>query len=171
MLFIMESKIKELKKSLKFTKGRIGIGEEISSYSRGLGYALSNSNFTSPMGYAWSKTHYCEGTYNYRKLLSSGIEFNGVHYLDVEQAYQSLKHDYKIGIETEILMIKLIMTKFRTFPSLIRRIDDKGGLDYLLDCTHLKGRKTFYGSDGQNLFLILLTISYLLIKDESNSSK
>lgn len=116
----------------------------IDSNQTGLEYALTNPTHTSPGGYKWSPPR---GDKETRDKLSAGIDYNGKHYADVEQAYQDPSNKNATERETidksanYALMIDLIEIKLRTFPGLVTAINAKGGIDYLNRIVHQPSKK------------------------------
>lgn len=159
--------------NLEFTKGSLGIGKEIASYSDNLEFALTNPTHTSPTGYDW-KRQWSGGQTQWRNYLSKGIKFNEIVYKDVEEAYQKNKHKYSKTTNlfgdktTDDLMLELLTIKLNTYPELIKGIEFKGGLKYLLDSTHQPTNKnSHWETGGDNAFIKILAKAYLNIKNES----
>jgi len=135
-------------------------GEEISSYSDGLGFALTNPTFVSPRGTLWRRNWTVKQT-KWRDYMANGIEFEGTRYKDVENAYQRNKEQYDFGDEKFELMMELIQIKLRTYPKLVDMIDAKGGLDYIFNSTHqpTKGNSN-WETGGNNDFIKALGEAY-----------
>ena len=148
-----------------FTKGRNGIGEEISSNYDNLAFALTNPVFISPKGFEW-KRDWTDEQEKWRKYMSKGIVFEGKTYRDIEQAYQDNKSEYPVGEARDNFMKELIKIKLRTYPKLIEGIKAKGGLSYLLDSTHQPTNKnSHWETGGDNAFIKLLAQAYIEVTD------
>lgn len=152
------------------------LGEEISSYSDNLAFALTNPVFTSPTGMTWSR-NWTEGQIAWRNYMSKGIVFEGKNYKDVEQAYQQNKSKYSRGsnlfgeLTTYDLMVNLLKIKLETYPKLIEEIDAKGGLSYIRNSTHQPTKKnSFWETGGQNGFIRALEEAYSSIKQEPDNT-
>lgn len=139
-------------------------GEEISSYSDNLAFALTNPVFTSPTGQEW-KREWKEGQKKWREYMKDGIVFDGVKYRDVEQAYQKNKLDYPVGEIRDDFMLQLLELKLRTYPKLVEGIDAKGGVEYLKNSTHQPTKQnSHWETGGKNMFIKLLTQAYMNVK-------
>ena len=139
-------------------------GEEISSYSDNLAFALTNPVFTSPTGQEW-KREWKEGQKKWREYMKGGIVFDGDKYRDVEQAYQKNKNDYAIGEIRDDFMLQLLELKLRTYPKLVEGIDAKGGIEYLKNSTYQPTKKnSHWETGGNNAFIKLLTQAYANVK-------
>jgi hypothetical protein len=139
-------------------------GEEISSYSDNLAFALTNPVFTSPTGQEW-KREWKEGQKKWREYMKGGIVFDGVKYRDVEQAYQKNKLDYPVGEIRDDFMLQLLEIKLKTYPKLVEGIDAKGGVDYLKNSTHQPTKQnSHWETGGNNAFIKLLTQAYMNVK-------
>ena len=150
---------------LQFTKGKLNKGEEISSYSDNLAFALTNPNFTSPKGSDWKRT-WKPGQAQWRNYMSKGIQtpYRDTPYKDVEEAYQQNKDKFPIGVERDNFMKELLKIKLTTYPKLIEGINSKGGLSYLIDSTHQPTKQnSHWETGGNNAFIKLLTEAYLEI--------
>ena len=147
-----------------FGEAALGSGSKesvaVDSNQTGLEYALTNPTHTSPKGFKWIK-----GDEDTRKYLASGIDYNGKHYADVEQAYQANNTKAK-GIPQDdnydyALMVDLIEIKLNTFPRLIADIDKQGCLEYLNRIVHKPtGGKSRWETGNKDLFKKALTESY-----------
>ena len=132
----------------------------IDSNQTGLEYALTNPTHTSPKGYQWTK-----GDEDMRKYLASGIDYNGKHYADVEQAYQA-NNTRALGLPQDdnkdyALMVDLIEIKLNTFPRLVAGINKKGGLNYLNKVVHKPtGGKSRWETGNKDLFKKALIEAY-----------
>ena len=130
----------------------------IDSSQKGLEAALTN-----PTELARSKGNLQE---------SYGIMFNGKYYKDVEEAYQKLKDTSEARTKPKkevsknyALMVSLIETKLKTFPRLVKAIDDRGGLEYLGQIVHQPTNKnTVWETGGQDWFKSALIDAYNSIK-------
>lgn len=141
-------------------------GEEISSYSDNLAFALTNPTHTSPTGKIWNRT-WTEGQKKWRDYLSKGIEFDGVIYKDVEEAYQKNKNKYPIGESRNEFMKDLIKIKLQTYPKLVEGIDAKGGLGFILKSTHQPTKQnSYWETGGENGFIRMLAKAYTEVKGE-----
>ncbi len=167
----------ELKKVSKIRKEQIGETYEISSYSDGLEFALTNPTHTTPSGYNRSKNGYKDKNGKFVKWTNKqkwwiehakdGIEYNGKKYKDVEQAYKANKTNN--DEEDYSLMVELIKIKLNKYPILIRDIDKKGGHDYLKRTTHRPTNgKSRWETGNKNLFIKALTQAYDLAKKEQD---
>lgn len=153
-------------------------GEEISSYSENLAFGLTNPTHTSPQGYEWKRV-WTESQEKWRNYLSKGIEFEGNHYKDVEEAYQKNKAQYNKNSDlfnqgektTYDLMVELLTIKLNTYPKLIEEIDTKGGLEYIKNSTHQPTQKnTFWETGGKNMFIWALRKAYLETKNPTKTN-
>lgn len=72
--------------------------------------------------------------------LNNGLMFNGVKYLDVEEAYFTLRTSHDPTLENIGLMLDLIEQKFRQNPTLYLAVNKMGGYNYLKSCTHIIGQ-------------------------------
>ena len=152
---------------IKYTKGKLGKGEEISSYSDNLAYALTNPNFTSPKGSRWMRS-WTDGQKKWRLYMKDGIKYDGKVYDDVEQAYQKNKDKFPLGVARDNFMKELIKIKLQTYPKLVEGIDTKGGVAYLTDSTHQPTKSnSYWETGGKNRFIELLTEAYLEVKNIS----
>lgn len=151
-------------------------GIEISSYSDGLGYALTNPIFYSPTLKWWQRT-WTEEQEMWRVYMIGGIRFDGQYYEDVETAYQKNKHKYATKVDlfnntqqtTDDLMIELLTIKLSTYPKLIEEIDKMGGAEWILQCTHQPTKQnTHWETGGDNAFIIALYIAYKNVKLQIN---
>lgn len=150
-----------------FTKGKLGVGDNISSYSSDLGFALTNPVFISPSGYEW-KRDWNDNQKAWREYMKNGIVFNGKKYRDVEDAYQKNKNNYPIGEARDNFMKSLIKIKLETYPKLIELIDTKGGVDYLRDSIHQPTKQnSHWETGGNNAFIKALTQAYLEVKQQA----
>lgn len=164
---------KRFRHSVKYTKRSKGIGVEINSRQSGLAYALTNPTLVSPGGFLWTPSHFAQGTWGYRRLFESRpFKFEGDLYYDVEQAYQTCKRRSDGVILTEDiefnqkLMINLIYEKLNQYPELVDRIRQKGGMDYILDCTHQPTNESnHWNTSGWNGFIKYLSYAYKLYED------
>jgi len=139
-------------------------GEEISSYSDNLAFALTNPVFTSPTGQEW-KREWKEGQKKWREHMKGGIIFEGKKWRDTEQAYQKNKERFPVGEARNNFMLELIEIKLRTYPKLVEGIDAKGGVDYLKNSTHQPTKKNSdWETGGKNMFIKLLTQAYMNVK-------
>lgn len=135
-------------------------GEEISSYSDNLAFALTNPTHTSPRGYEWNRV-WSDGQTKWRKYLQEGIVYEGQKYRDVEEAFQTNRVNCKRQIDRSALMIELIEIKLKTYPKLIEGIKFKGGLEYLKQCTHQPTTKnSHWETGGKNGFINCLVEAY-----------
>jgi hypothetical protein len=134
---------------------------EINSYqTEGLGFALTNAIFTSPKGYLWSRS-WTKEQISIRESMKEGIIYKGTRYLDVEQAYQKCKKSNFDYGQKFTLMVELITIKFLTFPWLLLAIEEKGGEEFLLSCTHQPTSKnTYWETGGDNGFILALLTAY-----------
>lgn len=144
-------------------------GEEITSYSDGLGFALTNPIFTSPTGFTWNRSWTSEQRF-WREYMKEGIIFEQHRYQDVEEAYQKNKKNYSIrktlfnSMTTDDLMIELLKIKLLTFPKLVIEIKVRGGLTYLENCTHQPTKQnSHWETGGDNGFIKALVTAYLNI--------
>lgn len=157
------SKVSEL----TFTNLSLGIGTNIHAKGVGLGYALTNPTLTNKYGKFHSESYFSEGTYSYRKLFKSkklSLTGMNIEFIDAENAYQLLKTgNHK---EDNAIMFIIIINKFVSYPELYERVNQKGGLKYLLDCIHQPVKsKDWYYTNGSNGFMKILVAAYLFIQD------
>lgn len=143
------------------------VGNEISSYSTGMLYALTNPTITSPSGFKWNESRLDKGWLTIFK--SKPLSVFGKDYQDVEEAYQSNKSQYPIGYKRDSLMIHLIRIKFHTYPHLVTRLKSKGGIDYLKTCVHYSSRSPHWDSRHDNGFIINLIIAWHLYLIDENT--
>lgn len=152
------------------------VGEEISSYSDNLAFALTNPTHTSPTGKEWQR-NWTKGQLQWRQYLSKGIVFNNVQYKDVEEAYQKNKSKYvskpdlfnQGKLTTDDLMVELLTIKLQTYPRLVEGIDIKGGLQYLQNSTHQPTKQnSHWETGGDNGFINALVKSYNNVKNISS---
>jgi exodeoxyribonuclease-5 len=129
-------------------------GVEISSYSKGLGAALTN-----PTEMAKSRGNITQ---------SYPVEFNGKTYKDVETAYQALKDKSeartkpaKENSKNYKLMVDLIKAKLQQHPGLVTEITKQGGASWISSSTHQPTKQnTVWETGGQNWFIESLTDAY-----------
>jgi hypothetical protein len=158
----LSNELKDLH-TMNFTKGKENKGDEISSTSNGLAFALTNPTHTSPKGFEWNRK-WTKDQEEWRQYLSDGIDYNGHNYKDVEQAYQKNKEG-KTNSEKTQMMLELIITKLKKYPRLTEGISSRGGLEYILDSTHTpRHNNSYWETGGSNAFLKILAQAYLEIK-------
>lgn len=142
---------------------------EISSYSDGLLFALTNPIFTSPTGFEWSR-QWTEDQLYWRNYMKNGIVFENKLYRDVEEAYQKNKFNYGkdedlFGKSKFDLMTNLIQIKLSTYPQLVSSIFNNGGLSWISQCTHQPTKKnTYWETNGKNGFIRALWNAYSKIE-------
>lgn len=150
--------------NLEFTKGKRRLGENITSNADGLAFALTNPTLSTPKGFMWSRTNETKSQAQWREyFLKKPFIYKGKTYVDAEQAYQQ----NKIGIRSTDtqLMLDIMIAKLHFYPDLVKKIDQKGGRDYLTDSTHTPtGAKNYWESTGLNAFIKLLTQAYITVK-------
>ena len=135
-------------------------GEEISSMSDNLAFALTNPVFTSPKGFEWQR-NWTKGQQAWRDYMKAGINFEGIQYRDVEDAYQKNKSKYPVGLERDKFMQTLIEIKLRTYPQLVEGIKSKGGVEYLQNSTHQPtAQNSHWETGGNNGFIKALIAAY-----------
>ena len=134
-------------------------GVEISSYAQGIGFALTNPTHTSPKGFEWKRA-WSPTQKSWREYLKDGIMVDGRRYLDVEDAYQKLKHHTPIGPKRNDFLLRLIEIKLETYPDLMEIIEKRGGKEWILECTHFPNRKGYWETGGRNMFIKLLAKAY-----------
>jgi len=166
-----------------FTKGKRKKGIAIDSKQSGLGFALTNPTHVSPAtNVEWGSRNWSKNQEKWRKKLKKGIEYEGSKYKDVEHAYQTItkiegtkrlkeeyvKEDKPDYAKLEGLMADLIRVKFETYPELLEKIDNKGGLEFLLDSVHSPtDSKSYWETKGGNGFIKALAKAYLTSNREA----
>lgn len=144
-------------------------GVEISSYSDGIGFALTNPTHTSPKGGVWNRK-WTESQKEWREYLSKGITYNNTPYLDVEEAYQENKENHPIGEARDNFMKELIKIKLTTYPKLVEEINKLGGASFLSKSTHQPTKQnTYWETGGSNAFIRILTEAYQEISSSKES--
>lgn len=128
-------------------------GINISSNEKGLGAALTNPTHYNPRGKSAKQKNNLESKYIY---LDQGIEYQGKRYQDVEEAYFALKR----GRDPKLLT-DLIRTKLKTYPNLVKEIDERGGLEFLKASTHNVVGDKFWESTGEDQFMKSLREAYV----------
>ena len=98
------------------------------------------------------------------------IKYKNKFYADVEAAYQDNKKPYLVSKTTDKLMKELIKIKLTTYPILIKRINDEGGIDFLNKATHIVKGDPYWESTGENKFIEVLKEAYLETKDSINNA-
>jgi hypothetical protein len=98
------------------------------------------------------------------------IRYKNKIYADVEAAYQDNKKPYLVSKTTDKLMKELIKIKLTTYPILIKRINDEGGIDFLDKATHIVKGDPYWESTGENKFIEVLKEAYLETKDSINDA-
>lgn len=135
------------------------IGINISSNDHGLGAALTNPTHYNPKGKSAKEKGNLTDEFSY---LDKGIEYEGTHYSDVEEAYQKNKAPYLEKKNTQELMYKLLSIKLKTYPQLVDKITEMGGITFLQNSTHkVKGDKFWESGEGnQDMFMKCLIQAY-----------
>jgi len=173
-------------KEKKFKKDGEVVGIEISSNVKGLGAALTNpteasrlkENITKEVNILKEFGKRYKKMYRYGKGLVSAVNitkdtiasypiiYKGKLYADVEAAYQANKNPYLITKTTQNLMKELVKIKLESYPDLVKKINDLGGVELLEKSTHnVKGDK-FWESKGDNMFVKVLTEAYQEVIEE-----
>ena len=161
-----------LSKKVKKSKNVNSEVISVDSNQEGLEYGLTNPTHTSPKGTEWTK-----GDRATRKYLSSGIDYNGKHYADVEEAYQALKStkEGKTKPKREEsgnykLMVNLITAKLNAYPRLITGINNKGGIKYLDKILHQPtNSNTVWETGGKDWFKKALKDAYQNVSSNVDS--
>jgi hypothetical protein len=141
---LLEESFQTVEQAESTTQPQAGI--EISSYSKGLGAALTN-----PTEMAKSRGNITQ---------SYPVEFNGKTYKDVETAYQALKDKSeartkptKENSKNYKLMVDLIKAKLQQHPRLVSEITKQGGAAWISSSTHQPTKQnTVWETGGQNWF-------------------
>ena len=117
-----------------------------------------------------------------RQLTNPGnnlsVEYRGYIFRNAEHAYQTWKSGefdekaYKskafkpVGskkVNTAVnfgIMVEIITAKLQQHPELIQGIDERGGLDYILNSTHEVTGDKYWESSGENKFIEALAKAY-----------
>jgi len=160
----------------------------VSSYSEGLEFALTNPILTTPGKYIRSPKGYKDENGNFKQWSKSQkewidyfkakpIEYRGEEYLDVESAYQHNKGEHLTGNARDDydlkLMTDLIKIKFKTYDKLLNEVTNGGGLNYLNTLTHnVRNNGNRWETNGKDMFLTALKQAYIEvvgINDPQNS--
>ena len=151
------------------------MGVEINSYQEGLGFALTNPTHTNPLtNKPWEGRKWTSNQQAWRNHFSEKkIVFRGQEYTDVEQAYQTNKALYstdpRLHPNTYDLMQELLEIKLRTYPTLIKQIKAKGGVNYILNSTHQPSSKaSTWTSNSDNMFIHILANAYQAVVFEND---
>ena len=155
---------------------------EVSSYSEGLEYALTNPTHTTPTGFKFGLKQrknkngklipWTKGQLETRKWLGKRkIKFNNKEYLDVEQAYQQNKGNMNSNQKYN-LMVKLIDIKLKTYPELVEKVNVKGGIEYLNNITHnpTGNVNSLWETAGQDWFKKALIEAYKNVTKTQNQT-
>lgn len=135
-------------------------GIEINSYQDDLGFALTNPIFTTPTGYEWNR-EWTPKQKEWRAYMSNGIVFNNERYRDVEEAYQKNKDKYPIGEARDNFMTNLLVIKLQTYPLLVEKIKERGGLVFINNSTHNPTNgKNYWETSHSNGFIKALSKAY-----------
>jgi len=132
-------------------------GIEISSKVEGLGAALTNPTELS------KKKGNIENSYP--------IEYKGITYSDVEEAYQALKdpsEEFRKPMQKDSnnfkLMVNLIVRKLQRYPQLTDAISSEGGVKFIQASTHNPTKKkSIWETNGGNWFLDALSQAYTYV--------
>lgn len=92
------------------------------------------------------------------------VVFEGVQYPDAESCYHSLKGKYS---NSELLYVNIAATRFNQYPSVCREIERRGGVSWLMTCSHVTGAtsdryKAWEGDGMSSKFIRLLADGYSL---------
>lgn len=137
----------------------------ISTNSRGLLAVLTNP------------TELAKNKRNLNK--SYPIKYKGIEYKDVEEAYQELKNSAESYTRPKQddslnygLMIGLIKTKLETYPEIVSAVQNKGGINWLINQIHQPTKQnTIWESNGGNWFMEALSEAYGKVTGEVLESK
>jgi hypothetical protein len=160
---LLEESFQTVEQAESTTQPQAGI--EISSYSKGLGAALTN-----PTEMAKSRGNITQ---------SYPVEFNGKTYKDVETAYQALKDKSeartkptKENSKNYKLMVDLIKAKLQQHPRLVSEITKQGGAAWISSSTHQPTKQnTVWETGGQNWFIESLTDAYNAVTQPQATEK
>ena len=91
------------------------------------------------------------------------IEYNGIEYEDVEEAYQF--HKQGTFEKRAALITSLIVIKLKTYPAIPNTITFNGGVEWLKLCSHHTGAKSksfrlWEGDGEESLFIRCLIDAY-----------
>lgn len=128
-----------------------------------------------------------------RQLTNPGnnltVEYKGYTFRNAEHAYQTWKSGefdekaYKskafkpVGskkVNTAVnfdIMVEIITAKLQQHPELIEGINERGGLDYILNSTHEVTGDKYWESSGENKFIEALAKAYKQVSTASTTSK
>jgi hypothetical protein len=91
---------------------------------------------------------------------------SGKVWADVESAY---KH-YRTGDleKDKAIMIKIIATKLRQYPAIVKAVKSRGGIDWLKSCSHIIGVRNsrWEGVGMESNFIVCLVTAYEIVLDE-----
>ena len=100
------------------------------------------------------------------------IQYNGMEYADVEQAYQFLSrghlHDFPY---LKSLMVNLIVHKLCQHPRIFRVIRENGGVEWIFKCSHKVRKyqsKRWEGVGRNSVFLQCLANAYRVVEADVN---
>jgi hypothetical protein len=163
------------------------VGIEISPNVKGLGAALTNPTEASrvkenidkeinilkkfgkkyPTIYRYQKGQVVGVKVTPETVASYPIVYKGKLFADVEAAYQAFKNPYLVTKTTQVLMKELIKIKLETYPALVKKVENVGGIELLEKSTHnVKGDK-FWESKGDNMFIKTLVEAYREVLQEN----
>lgn len=75
-------------------------------------------------------------------------------------------------ISKEVVMLKLIICKLKTYTKLVDQIDERGGIEFLKSCSHIiSGKKIWEGVGENSRFIKILIEAYLVVKGCRNDSE
>jgi hypothetical protein len=93
------------------------------------------------------------------------IEYQHVHYPDVEHAFQQLKYTngWPDMASLMTLMVALIQVKLETYPGITETIQQSGGVAFLRQCSHRVNGGRWEGVGEQSPFIFCLITAYELV--------
>lgn len=90
---------------------------------------------------------------------------NGKVWSDAEAAFQHFKTGDLEKDKT--IMIKIIATKLRQYPQIIKAVEERGGVDWLKSCNHIiVGNSRWEGEGLQSNFIVCLCEAYQAVIDD-----
>lgn len=100
-------------------------------------------------------------------------KFDNTIYFDVETEYKKNKSknldNNKRMLEDMVTMLKLIIIKFQKHPELLLEINNRGGLEFLRNCSHNIGVKNsrWEGVGMNSKFIIVLCKAYEIVNKKN----
>lgn len=146
-----------------------------------LGRALTNPTHVNPKN-AFAVSSKRGGLGQFAKSLDKGIDYNGKHYQDVEEAYFATRKTPGATKENKALIQDIIKQKLLQHPELIKAIDERGGEEFLNKSFHsYKAADTestikrvtngpSWTTDSGDAFMNALRGAYKNIKEQSKET-